>query len=140
MPTWASLLRVMLIFSLIVNGSGYALASAPMQMGYMPEPAAAAATEPAPASSLPCHEQTSHAAPAGAPMTASQDVPPSASERTADDCCSSGACNCDCTHAQATLPADAHVVVSVEHLPAACALQAGHIAPTLPHSMRPPIV
>lgn len=141
MQAWSILLRAILVVSLALNGSGYALASAQMRMAPAPASPTALTIEIAPASALPCHEQMSDETAAAVPLVdALQDAPQPSSKSIDDECCPAGACGCDCTHAQAALLAYAHVVVGVEHVPAACTLQMGHTAPALPHSMRPPIV
>lgn len=139
----ALLVRVLLSLSLILNGSGYAVAATHMQMAIpasTPQPARDHATTAEP----PCPQHHRDAAPASTSVSV---APVDAVSRTAPvksnpplDCCESGACLCPCVHqAQATIPAMAFHAPMIEHVGVVHPLMPGHATPALPHLIRPPI-
>ena len=142
MSLWPVLLRVLLTVALIMNGSGYAIASAHLSKAFayvshegrslaherMNQPlchddqAATLATHPHDADQTMRHEPGSPESPAHA------------------DCCESGACRCACTQAATAavvmvFARDALIVRSNPSHP----LKLGRPAPALQHLIRPPI-
>ncbi|HVR81202.1 MAG TPA: CopL family metal-binding regulatory protein [Luteimonas sp.] len=138
------LLRVLLIISLVLNGSGYAVASTHMQMGHMDTAVLAppSAAERVATAEPPCHQDQHNSASASAaqlPDTAPA-AAPGKSKHPAPDCCKFGACSCACVHqAQAAVPAYSLRYTVIEHAGVVRPMQPGHVAPTLPHLIRPPI-
>lgn len=140
----AILLRVLLSISLILNGSGYAMAATHMQMGH--GGAAASVAEPeAPdsvsAAEAPCQQHHSGASgPVAQLSDTTSDTAAVKSEHPSPDCCKSGACRCACVHqAQVAIPADSLDGAVIEHAGVMHPLKPGHAAPALPHLIRPPI-
>lgn len=84
------LLRLLLCISVILNGSGYAVAATQMELAQRAAHAAETASVP------PCHEGADAAAvPASDGMTTpSKATPDPHGEGT--DCCQSALCSCDC--------------------------------------------
>lgn len=143
MTPFAILLRVLLSLSLILNGTGTAMAATRMLIDH----AATSATEPVDATAnvavaAPCHHHAGMAANAHEASTAIADDANKAvkSRHPPRDCCKSGNCGCACLLAT---PA----VVAVVSLPAAVVgrdanawvVMHGHASPTLAHLIRPPI-
>ncbi|WP_407351554.1 CopL family metal-binding regulatory protein [Luteimonas sp. R10] len=153
MSAWSSLLRVLLCLGLILNGSGYALASASMPMAHSIAAAAAAPSAQTPAKAdVPCHQKnhgTSASAamvghspsPASLPIAESpNDEPPAETPDLACDCCESGLCRGGCLHhGQAAVAAASHYPQGPAHDCSARPAKPGHASPALPHLMRPPI-
>jgi len=138
---FALLLRFLLCISLILNGSGFAMASPHARMAHtdsmaMPvvSPEATAATEP------PCHTEQHSAVHASEVSDEAHDGSPADSKSPAPDCCASDTCQCACMHqAQAAIPLHALTHGIVEHTGGARMRKSGHPAPALPHLIRPPI-
>ncbi len=135
---FALLLRGMLCISLILNGSGYAMTSAHLQMGHTDR--IAAMQEPAPADMPPCHQN------ADASETVAVESPEAVKDQSrltskhpARDCCESGACQCACMQAHAALPVNALRHDVAGHANDVRPLQPDYPAPALPHLIRPPI-
>lgn len=144
MPVPSLLLRVLLSLSLVLNGSGYAMASTHMQMGHHESAATTpqqahdtvAAADPA------CHPQHHDSAsePATQASDTTPDIAPMKSEPPQPDCCKSGACHCACVQqAQAAIPMYSEGNAGMGRADVVFALQAGHAAPVLRHLIRPPI-
>ena len=143
MSFWPILLRALISISLILNGSGYAVASTHMQMGHMstvasvPQPPA----EPVATAEPPCHQHQVNASAAAAQLPdAVHDKAPAKSKHPSPDCCKSGACRGTCTHqAQTALHTHPLRYAGVEPVSGVRPLKPGHAAPALPHPIRPPI-
>jgi hypothetical protein len=140
----------MLCIGLIVNGSGYALASAGMPMSMAKvglgnhAPGASNTSGSAKGAQPPCHEPA-----AGTESVADTNQinprshasdPSAAADQGAPDCCKSGNCRCACVHQLPVFVAadwvrDAVVV----HVDNARSMRSTHASPTLPHLIRPPI-
>lgn len=138
------LLRVLLIISLVLNGSGYAVASTHMQMGHMDMAVSTpqSATDRVVTAEPPCPQDQHNGASTSAaqrPDTAPNPAP-GKSKHPAPDCCKFGACSCACVHqAQAAVPAYTLRYAVIEHAGGVRPMKLGHVAPTLPHLIRPPI-
>ncbi len=134
----AFLLRLLLCFSLMLNGWGYAFASTEMQVSHMATAvqAASAAAHPA---APPCHSMEQGGL---ASMHVAQEASPHAApaKHGGPDCCEASLCACDCLqHASLAMP-EALANVSVElHAVHASRVAAGHSAPALADLIRPPI-
>ena len=141
MSIWSTLLRVLLCASLVINGSGYAVAAVQMQMhhadGLTAQPAATVTVAP----EQPCHQGSAADVVTSIQGLAVEPIEILAGSDTSDaGCCDSGVCSCDCAHhGQATLSAYASVAALATHADAAGIPGAGHAAPALPHLIRPPI-
>lgn len=136
-------LRVLLSFSLILNGSAYAVASTHMQLGHG-DMSALSTSQPAgdhaAMADPPCHENN---AASGSTEQASEAVPSTAAgslTHASTDCCENETCSCPCMHpAQATIPVVALRSAVIEHAGVLRPLARGHAAPVLAHPIRPPI-
>jgi len=143
MSVLSLLLRVLLSISLILNGSGYAMAATHMQMGH--GDTAVLAPEQAPdsmsAAEPPCQQHHSGASgPVAQLSDTASDTAAVKSEDPSPDCCKAGTCRCACIHqAQVAIPADSLDGAVIEHAGVMHPLKPGHAAPALPHLMRPPI-
>lgn len=136
------LLRVLLSFSLVLNGSGYAMAASHVERGQGAVVAASARTHAEQVTGAPCH----HSEDAGAPEKSTQlsDTTLGGSAtgtgEESDDCCKNGGCRCDCLHqTQVAVPVfflDSPVRAS----PPLRGQQNRHAEPAPPHLTRPPIV
>lgn len=154
MRLWPTLLRVLLIAALALNGAVPAMAA--IQMGHDPGPGpgdTATASDSAGSEEPACHPPSPQgAAPVHAHGTVHDHVSAPAETIATDldqapdqghhegDCCESGACRCACLH---SCPAMVRVVAAlpavVEHASNVGRMSASHVAPTLPHLIRPPI-
>lgn len=144
MPLHAFLLRALLCLSLVLNGSGYAVASTQMQLMHVAATQAslAATAHTAP----PCHEQL-HEGSAAPSLHVMADMASSAAacdgshgSQAAPDCCQSSQCACDCLqYATATLADVPALPAVIEHAAETRALSPSHVAPTLANPIRPPI-
>lgn len=130
-----ALFRLLLCLSLVLNGTGYAVASTQMQIAHwgMAVDTAAKAAKP------PCHdagEQASHDAGAAA----MNDGTAASSHGDQSGCCQSALCTCDCLqHATA---AGVFVAMSTSLQPAdytSSLREARAAAPPLHNLLRPPI-
>lgn len=143
MAVLPTLLRVLLIFILVLNGTGSVYASAGMELeaGQHHSPMASAGKEQA-VSTSPCVDH--HRAMATESETPERESPADApqpdDQHGAPDCCDPSHCKCPCMHACAALP------VLAVRMPAPLGndvgvrrLSLGHPAPALPHLIRPPI-
>lgn len=87
-------LRLLLCMTLILNGSGYAVASTQMHLAHL---AGTAEPPPAVAVKAPCHEMAMDAAPA---MADAESMPDDCAGKKnvshSQDCCQSSHCNCEC--------------------------------------------
>lgn len=135
MSRFGFLLRALLCISLILNGSGYAAASATMPMEH-PASVAAAQEASKAAETPPCPGHTG--------VTAADDrttgPDPATDEHDQPDCCPSAACAGACLqHAPAAIVAQSMGPTVIGHSDAVRSIQAAHATPTLPHRIRPPI-
>ena len=142
------LLQMLLILSLILNGSGYAMASVDTVSGeaqrsdiITPADDAIAATV-SEIDARDCHEQAATFNATSAPDLASgtEHPDPAEHEHTSADCCQTDHCSCACmqlVHAVATesLAQPAALV----HSQANVFKQSTHASPAMPHLIRPPI-
>lgn len=147
MSPFAILLRVVLCIGLVLNGSGYAVAAAQMQVKHlvaasdaMP-PAAAAVSQDA--AVQPCHED-----PGTTAVVSNQSVPAIADTgvdrlqpgQSTPDCCKGTNCAAVCAQsASATITglSAGHLVIS--HTSSVRPMRTGHPAPALGQLIRPPI-
>lgn len=143
MPLRAFLLRALLCLSLVLNGSGYAVASTQMQLMHVAatQAALAAAAPAAP----PCHEQL-HEGSAVPSMHVMADMASSTAcddghgSQAGPDCCQSSQCACDCLqYATATLADVPALPAVIEHAAEIGPLSPSHVAPALANPIRPPI-
>jgi hypothetical protein len=140
MPLRAFLLRALLCLSLVLNGSGYAVAPTQMQVMHV------AATQAALAMAhQPCHEQL-HEGSAAPTMHVMADTASSGAcddghgSQSAPDCCKSSQCACDCLqYATATLTDVPALPALIERTAPLLSLSPGHVAPALANPIRPPI-
>ncbi|UNK49779.1 CopL family metal-binding regulatory protein [Lysobacter sp. S4-A87] len=139
----AFLLRALLCLSLVLNGSGYAVASTQMQLTHMAATQAslAAAAQVAP----PCHTQVDEGT-AVATGHVMGDMASSAAcddrhgSQASPDCCQSSHCACDCLqYATATLADVPALPAVIERAAEIRALSPSHVAPALANPIRPPI-
>ena len=138
----AFLLRVLLCMTLILNGSGYAVAATQMQLTDMAaaEQPHRLATEVARDAPAPCHSQVpvqKEAAPA-----MSDDAVRSGSigsqDGSPDDC--HALCSCDCLQHASLAMMDLMAPASERlNAPSTRRIPAGHAAPALANLIRPPI-
>ncbi|MCY7355496.1 MAG: CopL family metal-binding regulatory protein [Lysobacter sp.] len=137
------LLRGLLSLSLILNGSGYAMASMHTQMGHMDSVSSTlpATPQPVAATEPPCYQHHGASAVVVVELPdAMQDEPSTKRGHPSPDCCKSGACHCACIHqAQAAIPTHVLRHDTAEHASSVRPLKPGHPAPALPHLIRPPI-
>lgn len=143
MPICSVALRLLLILGLILNGTGYSVAAAHLQMdaSAMHE-GGADAQDPQASAKPPCHGQvkkdtTASPKPAWVAMPGAET--PSSGHST-PDCCKAGSCHCACTQ-QAPY---ALALQGWRGLPGINALgihplAVGHPAPALAQLIRPPI-
>ncbi len=140
----AFLLRALLCLSLVLNGSGYAVASTQMQLMHVAATQAslAAAAQDAP----PCHEQRDERSAAPA-LHVMADMASSAvacddshGSQATPDCCQSSQCACDCLqYATATLADVPALPAVIERAAELRAPSFSHVAPALANPIRPPI-
>lgn len=134
MSRWSILLRVLLSLSLVLEGGGWAMASAQRHVpsaGMGSERASAASADDAMRACHGHHGAAAHVALAGHAAPHGHAAP---------DCCTSGDCDGACLHAQATVAMSSlPVAVAPDAPPAVTRLVRGHASPTLPHLIRPPI-
>ncbi len=144
MSVWSILLRVLLAVSLILNGSGYAVASAHMQMDH----AALASTttqpivHPVATAEPPCaeHHQGGSMASKIPSADAATDAASVKSGDPSPDCCKTGACRGACVHSgPVAVPTMAFRPVVIEHANSVSPMISGHASPAIPHLIRPPI-
>lgn len=145
MHVWSILLRVLLALGLILNGSGYAVASTHMQMDHAALASTTSTTvaKPSMAAEPPCAEHHS----GSQSMSAKADAVDTAEHATSGkyglqspDCCKSGACKCVCVHqCQATVPAIAFQLAVIENASIVHPMTSGHESAAVPHLIRPPI-
>lgn len=137
------LLRVLISLSLILNGSGYAMAASHVAGDHAAPPAASAptASELVAEAQHPCHDPATAAAPAESTQRsdAAQDGSATGAVDVSVDCCKNGACRCGCVHqtqvaVPGLLPGSALLAS-----PPLRGQQSRHAEPAAPHPMRPPI-
>lgn len=125
------LLRVLLCFALVANGTSAVYASTMMAFGADMGVTTIASHDAEPA--CPDMPAMAHAA-----LAADHDAPtPPVSH---DDCCASGACLCSCVSHAPTIPP--FVAFAIPTRPSAApvaVLRVSFASPALPHLIRPPI-
>jgi hypothetical protein len=135
----AFLLRLLLCATLVLNGTGYAVAATQMQLTHVAgseqdhRPAVAAESDTGP----PCHsqEQADQATPATPHDTGSL-----AMQHESPDCCQVSLCSCDCLqHASLAMTGLLAPTPERLHAPSMRRVPAGHAAPALANLIRPPI-
>lgn len=145
MHVWSIVLRALLAFGLILNGSGYAVASSHMQMDHaaLASTTLTSAANPSVAAEPSCAElhvgmrSLSAEAPAADTVADATSVK---SGRPSPDCCKSGACRCACVHqCQAAAPAVAFQLAVIEKVSSVRPMKSAHESPVVPHLIRPPI-
>lgn len=136
MKVWPALLRVLVSFALVLNGIGGAVAATRMDIDRMPM--LEHASPKVEGTVMPCHEHPNTQT-AGHPQQVSSDPLPSEKTPT-PDCCKAGACTCACAHVTAvTLPSLQRAAPIPNRTPAVQWVPLSHVAPALPHLIRPPI-
>ncbi len=141
-------LRVLLSISLILNGSGYALAGTHGHGGHGNHGVNAAGSavvdaEPVADAQPPCHqhEEVDAGQAADLQSDALQGGTVTGTDEAPADCCKNGACRCGCVHqTQVAVPTFFLRSPAVAPPQAVPELQNRHAEPALPHLMRPPIV
>ena len=134
------MLRFALSLALVLNGASSAAASIRMHADAGLVATVTSVKADAAAEDMPCHQhhQSNTSAQPEAPAIAAE--MPAESKQAAPDCCTSGTCGCACVHAaQATLPAGLIAPAFVSQVEGAMSISPGHVAPALPHLIRPPI-
>jgi len=135
------LLRFVLCISLILNGSGVAVAATQMQMG--DSHLTRQAMPPVAAMPGACHEMPGMEAPAPQHHVAAVDngTPGSASLAGSPlDCSDSSGCDCSCAQQAQFAPTAATIGGAMGgDSTAVRPMKAGHPAPAMPHLIRPPI-
>ena len=145
MSFWSTMLRLILALSILLNGSGFAMAAtqgsmSAMDMTHVSQRVAGQRTAQA---ELGCHRQhmahTQVVAVATAQL-ADAGMPPAKAKHAPHDCCKSGLCDCACAYqAQTSHPALVFDHAMGRNRPLMHVMESGHAAPRLPHLMRPPI-
>ncbi|MBZ4039042.1 CopL family metal-binding regulatory protein [Novilysobacter selenitireducens] len=154
MRLWPTLLRMLLIAALALNGAVPAMATVQMGHGLGEDSPAGpvkdgpdttchtpAVEEPAPG--IGHSHDASHGNHGGALPADMPDAPEGASTAHAShdgDCCEDGTCRCSCMHTcHAMVRAIAAVPAVIEHASSSGRMPASHAPPALPHLIRPPI-
>jgi hypothetical protein len=141
MPLPPFLLRLLLCMTLVLNGSGYAVAATQMQLLQVAraEQANRLATEVVHDAPAPCHSQVGQKEPAPAMSHDAVKSGSSASQHGSPDDCQT-LCSCDCLQ-HASLAMTELVPPTAERLntPSTRRIPAGHAAPVLANLIRPPI-
>ncbi|MDI9239809.1 CopL family metal-binding regulatory protein [Lysobacter sp. LF1] len=128
----ALVLRLLLCLTLVLNGSGYAIAATQMalahgmssSMHHAAQPCHGSGQIPATGESVDVAGCTAHSATPAAPA----------------DCCESPSCSCDCLQHASAATSMAVVVAGVPmHAGIAREMHAAHVPPLLPNLFRPPI-
>lgn len=131
----AILLRVLLSITLILNGSGYVMAAAQMQLAQ-----AAMASGAAPAmqrnANGSCHELGMAAMAINAPVAATDAPQP---DNPVPDCCKSDQCACASMHTSLTVASLSLREADIDRVIASTAKHVDHASPVLAHPIRPPI-
>lgn len=128
----ALVLRLLLCLTLVLNGSGYAVAATQMALAH------GNASLSMHREAMPCGHtadvQASGAATDIASCTA-HGAPPAPA-----DCCQSPQCSCDCLqHASVATPMAVVIAGAPSHTGIAREMHADHVPPLLPNLFRPPI-
>lgn len=131
----AILLRVLLSIALILNGSGYAVAAAQMQLAQGATTSGATHAMPRNAAGS-CHEQDMAAMAMKAPVVATDASQP---DNPVPDCCKSDQCVCASMHASLTMASASLREADIDRTIASNAKRVDHAAPVLAHPIRPPI-
>ena len=146
MHVWSILLRVLLALGLILNGSGYAVASTHMQMDHAALASTTSTTvaKPSMAAEPPCAEHHSSMGSMSVKAQAAETAADTSSVKSghpSPDCCKSGACRCACVHqCQAAVFAVTFQLAVIEKASNVRPMASGHESPAVPHLIRPPIV
>lgn len=130
-------LRLLLCLTLILNGSGYAVASTQMHLSHLANTA-----QPAPvAIKAPCHEMVMETAKAAVDDGAMpDDCARKANVSHSQDCCQSSHCNCECLQHVSTATAFTDMVAGIPvRAEVAQTLNHDHVQPRLRSPLRPPI-
>jgi hypothetical protein len=136
------LLHVLLSLALVANGIGAAMASAHAGCVHSATAVDRSSVEAAAVAEPPCHGDMAREATAPMDDRPHHDMPGDASSTDAhgsgDDCGS--ACDCDCTaHCQAALMPPTLLLHPSARITHAETSNYIHVAPALPHPVRPPI-
>ena len=156
MRFWPTLLRMLLIAALALNGAVPAMATVQMGHGLSEgSPAGVVVMKDGPAAS--CHTSsgdepaptTGHAHNAthgnhgdarSVDMLDSSEDASTVHASHDGDCCEDGTCRCSCMHTcHAMVRAITVVPTVIEHASSSGRMQASHAPPALPHLIRPPI-
>lgn len=139
-----SLLRVLLVVVLVLNGVASAHASVAMlRMSGQHHGSTQAADDTAPAPPCEIHQDTTakRMDASVAPESEGASAQADRSGTPAPDCCTPGQCACPCVHGLVALALPATRMPSSSHRHiSARRLALGHASPALPHLIRPPIV
>lgn len=142
---YSILIRVLLSITLVLNGSGLAMASTHAQMGQGDNMSMSPVLSQAETASVqpPCLQQHDAASSSSASelSVAMPETQSAAPKHASPQCCQSVACACACV-------SPAQAAIAVHALPDDVARDAGNLrpgvrgypAPVLPHLIRPPIV
>jgi len=134
MSIWSTLLRLLLLVAFVFNTTGTAVASV-----HLAQPGTVEAAPPvkaAVAEAPPCHQHQ----PAVTVADEQPSTPVEKAKHPSPDCCKSGACRCACVHhAPALMIALGFYPLIIEHARSVRPMSSGHVAPALPHLIRPPI-
>ena len=143
MVVWSLLLRLLLAAGLILNGSGYVVASVHMQLGQMEMADASQPSSASPdASAVPCDEHRQPATPAlqADRAAAGSDTASMPSAGSPSDCCQADTCSCLCVHpACVVMPAVAIMAAMPARADILQAIDLDRPAPALQGVIRPPI-
>lgn len=130
------ILRLILSLSVLLNGSGYAMATTHAQMGAMGHSGQHSIEHRAVRAHAPCHADMHGAS----VETDKASALPTKARQGMSDCCKSGPCACACAYgAQTTPPALVLGHVMGTFRAAMRPMESGHTAPRLPNLIRPPI-
>jgi len=139
------LLRALLCISLVLNGSGVAVAAIKMQTAHAT--VAMTTTPPSDSSSGVARAEACHEAPAMAMpavhdhgVTADDGTDTSTCTHESPDCCKASTCECNCLQlVQASIATSGIGEPMVVHSTGVPPMKTGHPSPALPHLIRPPI-
>lgn len=134
------LLRLLLCMTLVLNGSGYAVAATQMQLTHMAtaEQVHRLATEVAHEAQAPCHSQVPDEKEAAPAMSHDAVQSPASQHGSPDDC--QTLCSCDCLqHASLAMVDPMPPASGRLNAPSTRRIPVGHAAPALANLIRPPI-
>ncbi len=134
------LLRVLLSLSLVLYGTGTAVAGARMQLHHAQNVAPAVLDLHAAADAPACHDAGSSAALAEPGLDIQQQDRPTVPPEATPDCCAGEMCDCACAPLGSLLTTSRVIKPAVfDNGSSLHPLAMGHPAPALPDLMRPPI-